>query len=299
VTENWLARYLVRSVQKNLCTKIYCTTCGGKDFRRGMLRAFTRATGQKLPLGLLPDAARAIAVALAGISFGADYDRRLDGAVRCLVFELACIMGESEASTILDGTWAGDVLRGMQQHDSARLARQRALDEYNGPAAVQKRREEKKCVKQVAHEQRRLLKEEHDGLWHENQDKPKQLHPDLFAASIGGYTGDSYAVEWKDGQLRYRAFGLGHRPKRTQRKAPCPSPVAVDWQAFWDELDKIGTWDWKANYREAGVVDGTGWSVEITYNGRELKSHGSNAYPSQFDNFLKAIQKLVGGRRFR
>jgi len=47
--------------------------------------------------------------------------------------------------------------------------------------------------------------------------------------------------------------------------------------------------------------------VETEYNGRKLESGGSNAYPgesgedeysSEFEAFLKAVQKLTGGRDF-
>lgn len=135
----------------------------------------------------------------------------------------------------------------------------------------------------------------------------KSYYPKVFSAGIGGYMGNSYAVEWKDGQLCYKAFGRGYKPKRTKSKEPYPAPSKADWQEFWDKLDRIGVWDWKTHYSEPGVTDGTSWSVEIDYNGRKLETGGSNAYPGQsdesgyspeFEAFLKAVQKLIGGMDF-
>jgi len=68
----------------------------------------------------------------------------------------------------------------------------------------------------------------------------KNLYPDIFVAGIGGYTGNSYQVEWKDGQLCYTAFDYGYEPNMTKSEEPYPVPSEADWQEFWDELDRIG-----------------------------------------------------------
>jgi hypothetical protein len=46
VADNWLNAYLVASVRRNLCTRIYCTTCGATEFRRGLLHAVATAKNQ-------------------------------------------------------------------------------------------------------------------------------------------------------------------------------------------------------------------------------------------------------------
>ncbi|MHA2239363.1 MAG: hypothetical protein ACXAB2_13535 [Candidatus Hodarchaeales archaeon] len=129
----------------------------------------------------------------------------------------------------------------------------------------------------------------------------------MFSASIGGYTGNSYAVEWKDGQLSYKAFSSCYKPKRAKSKESYPVPSKADWQEFWAELDRIGIWEWKARYDASSIVDGTSWSLETQYNGRQLKTGGSNEYPGQtneggyspeFRAFLKAVQKLLRNKEF-
>ena len=39
---NWLQAYLIESIDKRLCTSIYCTTCGAQEFRHGLLDAVAR-----------------------------------------------------------------------------------------------------------------------------------------------------------------------------------------------------------------------------------------------------------------
>jgi len=127
--------------------------------------------------------------------------------------------------------------------------------------------------------------------------------PDIFIASIGGYMGKSYVVEWQDGQLGYKVFRGSRKPKPTRKHKPSDE----GWQEFWAGLDRIGVWDWEPNYTEPGTVDGTQWSLEIDYNDRKLKTGGSNAYPGksdigryspEFEAFLKAVQALGGGWEF-
>jgi hypothetical protein len=78
---------------------------------------------------------------------------------------------DHDIEVLLAGTWAGDILRGMKEHHEALEVERRARDEFQAPAAVQKRREEKKLLKQKQHEKRLALKQERDRLWREKNVK--------------------------------------------------------------------------------------------------------------------------------
>lgn len=106
--------------------------------------------------------------------------------------------------------------------------------------------------------------------------------------------GTSYNVQWDGVQLEYAVFGNGFKP----RKKISISADDAKWKRFWETLDLINAWGWKKDYTQKGVLDGTSWGVEIVYAGRELKSGGCNAYPPKFDEFLKAVQELLGGKEF-
>jgi hypothetical protein len=80
-----------------------------------------------------------------------------------------------------------------------------------------------------------------------------------------------------------------------------PSPPLVNWQAFWLLLDQADVWSWQPEYR-AKTSAHTGWSFEVSFKGRNVKSGGGGlAYPkdsdlpgSPFSIFLTALGVLVG-----
>jgi len=130
--------------------------------------------------------------------------------------------------------------------------------------------------------------------------------PERFHTRIGGFMGHTYEVELKDGCLQYATFGRG---KQSDEARVCPT--IEQWKEFRRELDSIGVWRWRAQYSTPGVVDGTQWSLDATYPDRGVKSQGSNNYPGDtadsfgvpsgskaFTRYLKAVQRLLGGRTF-
>jgi hypothetical protein len=166
VIENSLYSYLIKSVERKLCTQIHCTTCGAMDFRRGINAL---ATGTLQPSSSEDrEIAIAIAQALAEIRPSGSDANRLDSAARCLVFDICGAIGERETARILGGSWGGDVLRRMQEHSRALLEARHAREEYEDSSNVRKRREEKKRIAQEKHQRRLALKKERDRAWRES-----------------------------------------------------------------------------------------------------------------------------------
>lgn len=88
-------------------------------------------------------------------------------------------------------------------------------------------------------------------------------------------------------------------------------PTAAQWKEFRQALDAAKVWQWRKKYESLNVLDGTGWTFEAAYKGREVKSVGSNCYPNAdaspgkpavvtapFNAVAAAVEKLVGGRAF-
>ena len=132
--------------------------------------------------------------------------------------------------------------------------------------------------------------------------------PKQFSVAIGGFFGASYELELHGGKLAYSASRAG----RTNFRRSTITPNAAKWREFRQALDGLKIWQWRANYRNEHVHDGTQWSLEITYADRVMKSHGNNSYPDSrgrpdrnpkptktFDDFLHAVEKLIGGKTFR
>ena len=132
---------------------------------------------------------------------------------------------------------------------------------------------------------------------------PKQLN-----AYIGGFDGLSYKVELRDGVLSYTVFtSLLSNPKATATMMP----TATQWHEFRQILDDLKIWQWRDDYPNKTVRDGTQWSLEITYADKALKTKGDNNYPDDvgkpngkpertetFNRYLLGVKKLLGGKNF-
>ena len=174
MTPAWLHAYLVSAVAENLCTQIHCTTCGATEFRQGLLAGLASSTREHVQRRFDRETVIEIALALAGVE--PDANARIEPAVRCILFDLwsGILALDAEIEELLVDSWVGGVLHKMKEHHEARQAARRTLDEYQSPASVQNRREEKKRLKQEQHARRLEQKQERDRIWHQNQAKAER-----------------------------------------------------------------------------------------------------------------------------
>jgi hypothetical protein len=130
--------------------------------------------------------------------------------------------------------------------------------------------------------------------------------PQQFHTRIGGFMGNTYEVQLQDGCLQYETSGRGNKSDQAR-----VCPTVEQWREFRRELDAIGVWRWRAQYSTPGVADGTQWSLDVTYPDRAIGTQGSNNYPGDtpdslgvhsgskaFTRYLKAVQRLLGGKAF-
>jgi len=131
--------------------------------------------------------------------------------------------------------------------------------------------------------------------------------PKHFNAYIGGFMGVSYKVELREGILTYTVW-----QNPSNQKATTITPAETQWHEFRQTLDELKIWQWRGNYPNKNVKDGTQWSIDIIYADRVLKTKGDNSYPDDagkpngkpeptevFNRYLSAVQKLMGGKTFR
>ena len=113
--------------------------------------------------------------------------------------------------------------------------------------------------------------------------------------SIGGYFGgyETRTVSLDGGDLQvYVQHSLSIEPEEPTAEFILP----VDKDDFLDELSRLYIGEWRSSYNPERfgyvVLDGTQWELEIRYNNeaKPFKSHGSNSFPYNFDEF----QKLLG-----
>ncbi|NCA83157.1 MAG: hypothetical protein EOM72_10510 [Opitutae bacterium] len=138
----------------------------------------------------------------------------------------------------------------------------------------------------------------------------KATLPDKFKARIGGYLGWSFSVALTPDGLEYTEFAGKFLPVATK----ILTPSAARWQAFRHALEKADVWRWKKEYANPDVADGTVWEFTCEWDGLEIRTAGSNAWPGdadpnrtatdpmaeskRFDHFLRAISELLGGEPF-
>lgn len=131
--------------------------------------------------------------------------------------------------------------------------------------------------------------------------------PERFTARIGGMLGATYRVELTGETLRYSI-----ERKREKSKPVEIKPTPAQWKVFRADLDAANIWQWEPSHVNRRVLDGTHWGLEIAYSDRSLKAQGSNSYPDDdgrpngkpamtapFRRYLEAVEKLLGGKRFR
>jgi hypothetical protein len=158
-----LQSFLVSAVTRHLCTRIYCTTCGALEFRKGVVHA---ATGNVCdPRQLDRETIHIVAKALVGIRRVEGLD--IDAAIRCALFDLwaGIPIFDAELEEILKESYVGGILQQMKVHyASVQLARAAAA-EFQSPDATRLRREAKRQHKQEQHLQRLEQKRERDEIW--------------------------------------------------------------------------------------------------------------------------------------
>lgn len=169
--DSWLQHFLEDAVRRKLCTRIHCTTCGAMEFRKGLLHELQKASGLSPSTALPTETGLTIARALAQVRRPDTNEAEVNAAVRLVLFEIWSTLkpwgADTDLDEILQRTWAGSILAGMRAHAAGRDAARRAHAESE--AGAEKRREEKKRLKQEQHAKRLTAKVERDRLWREKQ----------------------------------------------------------------------------------------------------------------------------------
>ena len=112
---------------------------------------------------------------------------------------------------------------------------------------------------------------------------------------IGGFLGNSTEITIK----RNEAGALVHVslfPYSDEGNGK-DIPISEDkWNNILSELhDKIRFQEWKKNYENLNVLDGTQWEFTVTYEDKKKRNYGgSNAYPPRWKEFCKLFQVYAG-----
>ena len=133
-------------------------------------------------------------------------------------------------------------------------------------------------------------------MGHARMNELSQQVPDEFYFEVNIALSTPFGVRWVVDHFELEGPFVGKIPK--------PKPSAADWQKFWVSVEKIGVWDWNPSYENLLVLDGEDWELSVRYQGKVVRSKGSNAYPSapgedsnpsvSYIRFIKALGILTG-----
>ena len=177
-SRDWLQQFISAAVRRNLCTRIFCTTCGAHEFRSGLMAR----------LGVRPSELVAVPLPRLGANRAERlldlmselkppehdmFSRTLDSeSMRLMIYECWSALGGDRAlPAMLDRlgqSWAGHVLRAMIVHEEERRRVWRAHEARSDPVKVHERRLQRKQEQQLAQEKRLLRKKERDKLFWAN-----------------------------------------------------------------------------------------------------------------------------------
>ena len=165
---HWLQSFLDKAIQDNVCTNINCTTCGSRDFRKGLLKALYEAKNLQPPDKFDHEVASHLIDELKRFSPPTETRGKYESIIRFLIYDIRAVwLGNLKAS--LEGSYAGDVFNSMEEHHEQRMQAWRHHEERNDPVKAGERREEQKRLRQEKHQERLELKKERDRIWWEKQ----------------------------------------------------------------------------------------------------------------------------------
>jgi hypothetical protein len=125
-----------------------------------------------------------------------------------------------------------------------------------------------------------------------------------FYISYGGYSGGYEQFLKKGRDIFYYSEDrqITDLRDRIPEDAVRIRPEKREWKYFLESIKPFPTY-WKKEYF-AEVHDGIQWEVKIVTDNFTFKSHGSNAFPSDFEDFLNLVREFTnvrefGGRRVR
>lgn len=114
--------------------------------------------------------------------------------------------------------------------------------------------------------------------------------PEEFRITSSSFYGRSFTLLIRDQKLIYQST----RPEEKLVRDPSDD----DWDKFWKKTVSLKIWLWKKSYVNRGNSDGQNWSVKIGFGKLKLHSYGSGEFPDEYEDFLTALRKLIGGLEF-
>lgn len=123
---------------------------------------------------------------------------------------------------------------------------------------------------------------------------PDVSFPWQFEAVISGEDRPTYEIAWHGDRLHHVEL----EDERIVAEADV-QPTVAEWRGFWEELERLGVWEWERHYAAEGrAMEATCWSLDVEVGDRVFSSSGYDTFPEGFEGFCEALRKLAGERDF-
>lgn len=152
---NWLQHYIRAAFARKLCIEIGCGLCGSTPFKSGLVQLASGGLHQDV-VDVGQNALKEIASALAQIPLDTQLGDTLHDSDRVIMSIIYFLWSKSrgfrrDIEPVLNGSWAGQVLKRMQAHYVRVQAERHAHDAMNDPRYVQHQRALRKAERQLRH----------------------------------------------------------------------------------------------------------------------------------------------------
>jgi len=107
-------------------------------------------------------------------------------------------------------------------------------------------------------------------------------------ASVGGFSEGYYKVDIDLVNLKTTWIHWGGEEAMSNKAIRSATA-----EKFIEQLKRTSLMNWKTNYIEPDICDGTQWNIEILTDERTISKYGSNMFPKERDLFCKVIKRLV------
>ena len=110
-----------------------------------------------------------------------------------------------------------------------------------------------------------------------------------------GFGGVEIEIWKKDGKLYYNKNNFALSANLDNSAENVESSVSIE--EFEKKLAalKIEEWEEMSVPQDVMVLDGSDWTVKVKYRGKKVvKREGENAYPANWNKFIKLLQLTVG-----
>ncbi len=111
----------------------------------------------------------------------------------------------------------------------------------------------------------------------------------IFYFYHGGFRGPSIEIMYKKNNFEISFMNQGHLVTHYIKQ-----PSEIKWDKFFLFLDDIKIWEWKKEYIDPNILDGTQWEIKISNSYKKIKSYGSNKFPNKkkFNDLINEIETL-------